>query len=126
MPAEHALEADDATTARDASFEDVPGEGDGAPEIDGKLDKGPARIDMASPDVEAGAVRFTHASHQKMFACKKCHHTVTPGAQPGACDACHGEDGQASSMKDAMHEECKGCHAGMGAGPTSCKQCHKK
>jgi formylmethanofuran dehydrogenase subunit E len=60
-----------------------------------------------------GAVTFPHKKHQEMLkSCKPCHEK-TPGKIEGF-------------NKDAAHKLCKGCHEAKGAGPTGCKDCHKK
>lgn len=58
-------------------------------------------------------VKFNHKAHQeKVGDCKKCH-AKGPGKIEGF-------------GKDLAHKEaCKGCHAEMKKGPTSCKECHK-
>lgn len=58
-------------------------------------------------------VKFNHKTHQeKVGDCKKCHEKG-PGKIEGF-------------GKDYAHKNCKGCHADMKKGPTSCKDCHKK
>jgi hypothetical protein len=57
-------------------------------------------------------VKFTHKAHQEALKdCKKCHEKG-PGKIEGF-------------GKDWAHKSCKGCHADMKKGPTSCKDCHK-
>jgi hypothetical protein len=57
-------------------------------------------------------VTFHHKAHQEMLKdCKKCHEKA-PGKIEGF-------------GKDWAHKTCKGCHADMKKGPTSCKECHK-
>lgn len=58
-------------------------------------------------------VKFNHKIHQEMLKdCKKCHEKG-PGKIEGF-------------GKDFAHKTCKGCHADMKKGPTSCKECHKQ
>lgn len=60
-----------------------------------------------------GDVTFNHKAHQEMLKdCSKCHEKG-PGKIEGF-------------GKDWAHKTCKGCHADMKKGPTSCKECHKK
>jgi hypothetical protein len=59
-------------------------------------------------------VKFNHKAHaDAMKDCKKCHEKG-PGKIEGF-------------GKDFAHKAgCKGCHADMKKGPTSCKDCHKQ
>jgi hypothetical protein len=58
-------------------------------------------------------VKFNHKSHQELLKdCLKCHSKVEGGKIEGF-------------GKDLAHKTCKGCHADMKKGPTSCKECHK-
>ena len=59
-------------------------------------------------------VKFNHKAHQEKVGgdCKKCHEKA-PGKIEGF-------------GKDFAHKTCKGCHADMKKGPTSCKDCHKQ
>ncbi|MBE0574569.1 MAG: cytochrome c3 family protein [Desulfuromonadales bacterium] len=59
-----------------------------------------------------GNVTFPHALHQAAFECSTCHGEGTPGL--------FGLD------KDKAHALCRDCHKEQGAGPTGCKDCHKK
>jgi len=60
-----------------------------------------------------GAVNFNHKKHQELLKdCKLCHDKA-PGKIEGF-------------GKDSAHKLCKGCHEAKGAGPTGCKECHKK
>jgi hypothetical protein len=58
-------------------------------------------------------VKFNHKTHQANVGdCKKCHEKG-PGKIEGF-------------GKELAHAKgCKGCHADMKKGPTSCKECHK-
>lgn len=56
-------------------------------------------------------VKFNHKAHQGLAKCDKCH-----GAKPGKIEG---------FGKEWAHKNCKGCHAEMKKGPTSCKECHK-
>lgn len=74
---------------------------------------------FASPEVielpaSMGKVTFNHKQHQERLKdCTKCHASATGGKI-------------AELGKDWAHKTCKGCHAEMKKGPTSCKECHKK
>jgi hypothetical protein len=59
-----------------------------------------------------GNVTFPHALHQDSYECSICHGEGTPGL--------FGLD------KDKAHALCRDCHKQEGAGPTGCKDCHKK
>ncbi len=79
-------------------------------------------------------VMFSHAKHAAGVPdCKTCHHTWDGKAAPEKCSKCHTgrKSGKKDNMKNTMHKKCKGCHkafkkAKKPAGPTSCKDCHKK
>jgi len=76
-----------------------------------------------------GAVSFHHHSHQNFVAdCITCHHLeekVVP-KEYRACRGCHGsEEGEATSIEDALHQKCQGCHEEL-TGPTKCRGCHDK
>lgn len=59
-------------------------------------------------------VKFNHKTHQEQVKdCTKCHEKATGGKIEGF-------------GKDWAHKNCKGCHAEMKKGPTSCKECHKQ
>lgn len=63
-------------------------------------------------DMKKG-VKFNHKKHQEVLKdCKKCHAKAEGGKVEGF-------------GKDVAHKTCKGCHADMKKGPTSCKECHK-
>lgn len=58
-------------------------------------------------------VVFNHKAHSEALKdCTKCHAAATGGKIEGF-------------GKDWAHKSCKGCHADMKKGPTSCKECHK-
>lgn len=58
-------------------------------------------------------VKFDHKAHTAAVAeCTKCHATATGGRIEGF-------------GKDWAHKNCKGCHADLKKGPTTCKGCHK-
>lgn len=58
-------------------------------------------------------VVFNHKAHSEALKdCTKCHAAATGGKIEGF-------------GKDLAHKTCKGCHADMKKGPTSCKECHK-
>jgi len=79
-------------------------------------------------------VMFSHAKHAAGVPdCKTCHHTWDGKSAPEKCSKCHTgrKSGKKDNIKNTMHKKCKGCHkamkkAGKKAGPTSCKDCHKK
>jgi len=70
---------------------------------------GPEVIELKA---SIGNVSFAHKMHQELLKdCKKCH-----------------EKGMGKIEgfgKEWAHKNCKGCHAEMNKGPTSCKGCHK-
>ena len=58
-------------------------------------------------------VKFNHKAHvESLKDCTKCHKDAKGGKIEGF-------------GKDFAHKTCKGCHAEMKKGPTSCKECHK-
>ena len=58
-------------------------------------------------------VKFNHKAHSELLKdCTKCHATAAGGKIEGF-------------GKEWSHKTCKGCHAEMKKGPTSCKECHK-
>jgi flavoprotein len=58
-------------------------------------------------------VTFPHRQHQLILkGCSSCH-VKGPGKI-------------VELNKNWAHSTCKGCHATMKAGPTSCSGCHKK
>lgn len=73
------------------------------------------------------AVTFPHGRHQAIFVdCKPCHELFPQQSQ--AVDRMKGEG--KLQKKDVMNM-CKKCHTdltdkGQKAGPTACKDCHKK
>ena len=79
-------------------------------------------------------VMFSHTKHAAGVPdCKTCHHTWDGKAAPEKCSKCHTgrKSGKKDNIKNTMHRKCKGCHkdfkkANKPAGPTSCKDCHKK
>jgi cytochrome c553 len=69
--------------------------------------------DVIELPASMGKVSFNHKKHQEELKdCKKCHEKG-----PGKI---------AELGKEWAHKTCKGCHAEMKKGPTSCKECHKK
>jgi hypothetical protein len=95
-----------------------------------------AQKDVISFDVPYGKVTFTHKKHFDTLKidCIKCHHTWKKGEASGKlCKDCHKAktEGKTSSIKDAAHKDCRGCHdeakkTNKPAGPTGCTQCHVK
>jgi len=79
-------------------------------------------------------VMFSHTKHAAGVPdCKTCHHTWDGKAALEKCSKCHTgrKSGKKDNIKNTMHKKCKGCHkdfkkANKAAGPTSCKDCHKK
>ncbi len=59
-----------------------------------------------------GNVTFPHELHAGSYDCTTCHGEDAPGL--------FGLD------KKKAHGLCKGCHKRKSAGPTNCKECHKK
>ena len=65
---------------------------------------------------------FTHKDHVENFdlACIQCHHVES-------CGKCHlkseSQQMQVASGKEALHDNCMGCHAEYG-GPEGCDDCH--
>ena len=78
----------------------------------------------------AGNVLFNHKEHASPmgygFKCEDCHHDIEgEGDRPSSCGECHTREGdQALKRVDAFHEQCKGCHDGIGLGPVDCSGCH--
>jgi len=86
-------------------------------------DNGPETVKLEAPKMGGTTVTFQHRAHQSRVSdCTTCHHK---GVEAGACTGCHGVKPEAPTAKDAFHKLCKGCHKDN-AGPTSCKDCHKK
>lgn len=77
---------------------------------------------------EQGLVSFTHKSHGEKFliGCPICHHNNSEGKEQG-CSKCHTEktDGKKLNLKEAFHQQCRGCHQKK-HGPVKCVQCHNK
>lgn len=86
-----------------------------------------------------GDVTFTHKKHNADYQIdcyvSDCHrHTLrNVEKKQDLCRDCHKKpaEGNTPSKKDAFHETCKKCHQddkkeGKPAGPTGCKDCHKK
>lgn len=72
-----------------------------------------AGADTITLPASMGAVTFPHRKHQGLLQ---------------SCDRCHdGKQGKIVALgKEWAHQTCKGCHAEMKTGPTSCSGCHKK
>ncbi|MDJ0808962.1 MAG: cytochrome c3 family protein [Desulfobacterales bacterium] len=66
---------------------------------------------------------------EELLACGACH-PQEPGkaSDPEVCNECHDEeyyeDTEMVGRMDATHDQCKTCHAGIGAGPLECAECH--
>ena len=76
---------------------------------------------------KGGKVLFTHSVHSEEYTgdCIDCHHNIEDD-EVYNCSECHEETGDDDllSRADAMHEQCKGCHEEVGAGPVECTSCH--
>ena len=107
----------------------------------------PNRIQYRSA---TGHALFQHIEHNKGYdiECLECHHHYAEDREPEellACGACHpqepgkatdpevcnechdeeySEDTEMVGRTDATHDQCKKCHAGIGAGPIECAECH--
>jgi hypothetical protein len=123
------------------------------------IQQAPDTITMDSkvfPKHTKGLVTFSHKKHNVDYknACTECHHMYKDGKnvwkegdEVKKCDACHSEakaptGAEAPKLSkeekikkyyyDAIHENCKGCHADLKkkdpakAVPTKCTECHPK
>ena len=87
-------------------------------------EKGAESVILYSPQ---GSVVFPHGRHQKMFVdCRPCHQMFPKSPQVIAKMQTEGK----LKKKEVMNM-CKECHEarlakGESAGPTACKDCHKK
>jgi len=78
-------------------------------------------------DTMQGNVAFPHGKHQKIFVdCKPCHDMF-----PKTSHVIRKMIGEGSLKKKEIMDMCKKCHevrqgTGEKAGPTACKDCHKK
>ena len=116
--------------------------------VPAKAPEDPIRIQYRS---DLGNVTFQHSKHVASYgaSCYDCHHhpgnddiglvacsvchpkdaespDATVGCQQCHDDAAYYEDWQVVALTDAAHEQCKACHAGFGAGPLDCSECHFK
>jgi hypothetical protein len=84
-----------------------------------------------------GDVTFTHKKHNVDYKIDcyngDCHHHTLRKNKQDLCRDCHKAkaEGNTPSKKEAFHESCKKCHENCKkenkpAGPTACKDCHKK
>ena len=90
-------------------------------------DKGPAKLDIDFNSKGKKVLGFDHHGHQGHLKCGDCHHKAAEGETPKACHSCHHKKkGDAPSIKDAYHKNCKGCHKKAKKGPTKCNACHKR
>jgi predicted CXXCH cytochrome family protein len=88
----------------------------------------PAKATIKDVQKSKAPVTFGHKAHaEKIGKCAECHHKDAAGKEQ-KCFACHKAEksGDAASLKDVMHNKCKGCHQKMAKGPTKCDDCHKK
>ena len=76
---------------------------------------------------KAGKVLFTHSIHTGEYTedCLTCHHNIEDDEEYN-CSVCHDETGEETGVAkvDAFHDQCKGCHEDVGAGPVECNSCH--
>lgn len=76
---------------------------------------------------KAGKVLFTHFVHVGDYTsdCLDCHHNIDDD-ETYNCSECHEETGDEDllSRADAFHDQCRGCHEDLGAGPIECNSCH--
>jgi hypothetical protein len=96
----------------------------------------PAEKEVIKLDTMLGTVTFGHKAHATMegVECTTCHHTYEGEGAPQACSECHAKrGGDAPTRKDALHENCQGCHEKLaaegkptGPGKKDCKLCHVK
>jgi len=103
--------------------------------------QGPAEIKMQTARKKKPAL-FPHRIHQGMYGCETCHHGMdsegiqtpyTEGMVIQHCVTCHNpkmENKKLSSLTQASHVKCKGCHKKVveesgTAGPIGkCSGCH--
>ncbi len=106
-------------------------------------DPGPADITMVStidvPTKPKPAI-FPHKVHQDVEGslCADCHHSAdadgkkvdyVDGQEVAKCETCHNKAAafdpllKISSLKNAAHNNCKGCHKEKGM-ETKCASCH--
>jgi hypothetical protein len=91
--------------------------------------------DPSFEDPQRPPSRFDHDLHMEevgMDNCYLCHHSDGTDPQPEMstegipCSDCHyvdaGED--TTSLLQAYHLQCKGCHEKSRKGPLSCGECH--
>ena len=108
------------------------------------------------PKHTKGLVTFNHKKHNVDYkiACTECHHMFKDGKnvwkegdEVKKCDACHSEAKAPTGANapklskeekikkyyyDAIHQNCKGCHADLKKKdpakpvPTKCTECHPK
>ncbi|MCK4414825.1 MAG: cytochrome c3 family protein [Candidatus Eisenbacteria sp.] len=76
-----------------------------------------------TPRAGTTLVAFSHAEHADGYGldCATCHHLER-------CRACHdirAKQAEVSSVEDALHASCLGCHTET-SGPTECAACHRK
>ncbi|MCD6526924.1 MAG: cytochrome c3 family protein [Desulfuromonas sp.] len=59
-----------------------------------------------------GSVLLTHSDHVEMMGCDSCHTTNPPS--------------KIKKTKKEFHALCRKCHVDSDAGPTKCRDCHKR
>ncbi len=88
----------------------------------------PETVTIKEVQKSKAPVVFHHKAHAELIKnCAECHHKDAAGKEQ-ACFECHKAEkkGDSASLKDALHDKCKGCHQKGGKGPTKCNDCHKK
>ncbi len=88
-------------------------------------------------------VMFTHEKHANLYPnCTECHHVYEYrgservnawAGEAQVCSDCHKvrEQGSLLSLRNALHENCVGCHRRLGGGsqgkaPLTCGKCHRR
>lgn len=92
-----------------------------------------AHASEPTTNATAGMTGFDHDAHMDILDddCALCHHVPDPATghlmpadgDEAACAECHGETGTQTSLQEAAHSSCLGCHEGDG-GPLTCSECH--
>mgnify|MGYP001545973413 CR=1 FL=1 len=101
---------------------------------DSRADQEPD-LTLAFEQLERSGVPFDHEAHQLMYDCGRCHHYTFVDGVPDPDDApmddvqcvdCHDLESSpgSTSLVDAFHKQCIGCHEKKKAGPVACGECH--
>ncbi|UCD84531.1 MAG: cytochrome c3 family protein [Deltaproteobacteria bacterium] len=88
-------------------------------------------------EAKNGDVILTHWKHVSEYKikCIICHHKTKEGKTPQKCLSCHSQEekkGKIIKLRDAFHEQCRGCHLkvnkeeGKEAPGRKCRECHIK